>query len=163
MASPDPSSGDHESRLHAALAACLDAIDSGKFEVSQLVSRYSEFSAELVEFFAGTQKVDRWAAPFRQAVFAAVTVKPDTTAGRPSPAPFSPGLLEDFDLLEEIAAGGMGVVYRARQKSVGRLVALKMIRLDYAGSPAEMQRFRNEGQTVAELDHPHIVPLYDVG
>jgi len=166
MVPPSQSPGERESRLHAALAACLEAIEIGEAPDSrQMGNRYPEFSAELADFFAGRAKVERVVAPLRQAVWAAATVRPDTTEGRLA-LPTSlqpPGVLGDYELIEEIAAGGMGVVYRARQQSLGRLVALKMIRPDYAGSAAEIQRFRNEAQTVAELDHPHIVPIYEVG
>src|SRR5215212_10159880 len=68
-----------------------------------------------------------------------------------------------YDLVEEIARGGMGVVYRAVQHGSQRQVAVKMILLEQAATPGMMERFRAEAEAVAALDHPNILPIYETG
>lgn len=68
-----------------------------------------------------------------------------------------------YDLIEEIARGGMGVVYRAMQHGSQRQVAVKMIVAEQAATPGMMERFRAEAEAIATLEHPNILPIYETG
>jgi tetratricopeptide (TPR) repeat protein/tRNA A-37 threonylcarbamoyl transferase component Bud32 len=160
-------------RLDEAVTAYLEALENGAApDRAVWLARYPDVAPDLAEFFVDQDQLDVLAAPLREAGQGLCdTLAPakdwcrDTagparsdTSGEPLPR-----RLGDYELLEVIGRGGMSVVYKARQKGLNRWLAVKMIRAQDAQATVDLQRLLHEAETIAHLDHPHIVPVYEVG
>ena len=147
--------------LDALIASYVQAVEAGQVpNRRELLDRNPKEAEALQAFFADFDRIDRVASPLRLAGAS------DETAAVEANGPARPPTVRyfgDYELLEEIAQGGMGVVYKARQTTLNRLVALKMILTGTFATPREVARFQAEAEAAANLDHPHIVPVYEVG
>ncbi len=162
------SMGDREQRLHRVLASYFEVAETGDPPDRQsLLADHPDLADDLAEFFAAQCQVHDLTAPYRESraelselVGAISTLEQQIP---PASVPGGKQFVGDYELLDEIARGGMGVIYRARQRSLNRLVAVKLIRTGASASPEDARRFQTEAHAVADLDHPNIVPIYEVG
>lgn len=161
-----------EQRLDELLADYLQAGDGGKpISPDEFVAAHPEFAAELGEFFADQDRFARAAAgcrpaepsPANDATLDSHAADAPGSAARPTTERPKVRYFGDYELLDEIARGGMGVVYKTRQVNLKRIVALKMILVGQLANEDEVKRFYAEAQAAAKLEHPQIVPIYEIG
>jgi WD40 repeat protein/serine/threonine protein kinase len=134
-------------RFQEVLAAYLEAREKGQsVDPQALLRAHPELAKDLQEFFANERR-------FASAAAGLAATGPQLTRA----------VIGDYEILGEIARGGMGVVYRARHTQLQRLVALKMLLGGAFAGREGLRRFRTEAEVVAALDHPNIVPIYDIG
>lgn len=158
-----------EEQLAAIVAAELDKLQSGQIpDLAALIATHPHLAQQLQQVWPASLLADIAG----QCAGDALDETSSQLGGLPqwpllgedsAPDPTRLGRMGDYEILEEIGRGGMGVVYRARQISLDRQVAIKMIRRDRLSSELERQRFLAEAQATARLDHPGIVPVYEVG
>src|SRR3954451_19663670 len=144
MLSCPPTEAQSNPQLETILASYLQAEEASQVQDRQAwLDRYPDFADDLRAFFESRDVVPRlW--PER-------------------PLIQTPCRFGEYELLEEIAHGGMGVVYKARQLRPSRIVALKRILSGHLARRSDVERFHAEAEAAASLDHPHIVPIYEVG
>jgi WD40 repeat protein len=153
-----------EEHLHEVLAAYLEAAEDGHApEREEFLARYPDLADELRVFLDDRERFVRAAGQLGPSPAAAAPTRPPAPTPPDAPSPDAVRTFGDYELLEEIARGGMGVVFKARQVSLNRLVALKMILAGQLATEADVRRFRTEAEAAAHLDHPHIVPIHEVG
>ena len=162
-ASGASSESDRDSRLANLLSELMEAAQRGvKIDIEAHARLHPDLAVELRQLWGMTQMAD-----FLKESTEEITLVPGIrgakTASRDVIAATGGRELGEYEILEELGRGGMGVVYRARQKSLGRIVALKVLLRGEHASDLDIARFRAEAGATAVLNHPHITPVYEVG
>jgi serine/threonine-protein kinase len=146
-----------EERIEKAIAEFLNATDAAQaFPVAAWLERYADVADELREFL----ETHEHALGMIHSTAGCDTREVPKAMWESGVLPTEIGA---YEILEEIGRGGMGVVFRARHRELQRFVALKVIRSGEFASEEETARFRAETEACARLQHPNIVPIYDVG
>ena len=167
--SESPSGDDH---VNDVILLYLQAVERGEaVNREKFLAEHSDIAEELKSFFGNQAQFQQVAEAVTLPPVASTEQQPfdpdKTTLVAATPAIPTAGevvrYFGDYELLLEIARGGMGVVYKARQVSLKREVALKMILAGQLASPQDVQRFYTEAEAAAQLDHPGIVPVFEVG
>jgi WD40 repeat protein/predicted Ser/Thr protein kinase len=175
MSEPTAEHKAEELLLDSVVTAYLAECEQGELpDRESIVARHPNLAVRLLEFFANHDAVEQRTVGLRllsagpaeraqeQALPQGAAVDSAVLAPVDGLAEALP-CVEDYQLERELARGGMGVVYQARQVSLNRLVALKMVLAGELAGQQDKQRFQAEAEVVAGLEHPNIVPIYQVG
>ena len=150
-------SDDRDQLLADILEQLTDSSSDQRPTLEEAAAAHPEFADELREIWGAVMVVDAVADFSRESVTVPVRHHANQELSQP------PEQLGDFLLKEEIGRGGMGVIYRAQQRSLPREVAVKLILHGSRASTTDQQRFQAEVAAAARLDHPNIVPIYEFG
>ena len=154
--------------IDEAIALCQDP-SAHRGELIQWLTAHPELAGELAEALGDMALIDQWMAPFRvDSVAANPSDSQSPTIDHPSgeqsrPADSASLQFGDFELLGELGRGGMGVVHKARQKALNKIVALKTTLAGGFQSGRDVARLQFEAESAARLEHPNIVPIYGAG
>ena len=159
MGRPQEDDASRPARLDEVLAEYMQRVDAGEaVDREELLREHPGLVEELRAYFEAADRVEQMAGP------AAPETLLIAESAKASAAPL--GVVRyfgDYELLEEIGRGGMGVIYKARQVSLNRIVAVKMILAGQLAGGADIQRFHTEAEAAANLQHPNIVAIHEVG
>lgn len=156
----DESTSSHDRQLAEVLSTMADDVALGKpVDFEAICETHPELASDLRRLWGAVLVTDVAAVASDQVP----AVDQDEAISRRWRRLELPTTIGDYELLEEVGRGGMGVVFRARQVSLGREVAVKMILRGRLASDLDLSRFLSEASSTARLQHPHIVPVYEVG
>jgi serine/threonine protein kinase len=157
---PDSAGPAEDPRVTQALEEYLATLEAGQpLDRDRLRERYPDVADVLGEYLDGLEFLHRTAARLQASTCGPYTGVPGEAAPAGAPVP----ALEDYEVLREVGRGGMGIVYEAVQRSLNRRVALKVLSLGATLDARQLQRFKNEAQAAAHLQHPNVVPVFAVG
>ncbi len=149
-----------DERLAGVLTDLTERLRRGERpDLDAVLAEHPDLAEEIRQLWAAVQFAEAFARPVTD-LRPTLDFRQERRAAPLFPLPRDFG---DYELLEELGRGGMGVVYKARQKSLNRIVALKMILRGELASTADLARFRAEAESAARLEHPNIVPVHEVG
>ena len=154
-----------ERRLNAVIAEYLEAAHDGrKPDRREFLERYWDLTDGLLSFFGSEDSLKHRAELWSRPLGAQSLARFPSRRSKLGPERLAPRGFGEFELLNKIASGGMGIVYKARHRTLERVVALKTIEPDVVHPSGDLvSRLRMEAKLVAALDHPNIVPLYEIG